>query len=167
MAKIDLSIASNAVSGVSSLVSKMFSEQPESEQPKTYTQEELDHAERLINADIKKMELAIERKKKEIEDLRPKNFFSKLTCDKDEIQNAENELAKLEDALIDLQTLRPIDYLRKQDKKNNESKKGEKSKALNTIVNVADIATDFIPGASVAKPLLKGVASVVKGVSKE
>ena len=78
MAKIDLSIASNAVSGVSSLVSKMFSEQPESEQPKTYTQEELDHAERLINADIKKMELAIERKKKEIEDLRPKNFFSKF-----------------------------------------------------------------------------------------
>ena len=76
-----------------------------------FTQDELEHAGRLLKAEIMKLERAIERKKKELEELKPKGFLGGLKGNKDKIKEAEAQLAKLEDELIDLNVMTPTDFL--------------------------------------------------------
>lgn len=76
-----------------------------------FTQDELEHAGRLLKAEIMKLERAIERKKKELEEMKPKGFLGWLEENKDKIKEAEAQLAKLEDELIDLNVMTPTDFL--------------------------------------------------------
>ena len=66
-------------------------------EPLTFTQEEIEYAERHLKAEIQKLERAIERKKKEIEDLQPKGFWGTFNSNKSKIKEAEEELAELEE----------------------------------------------------------------------
>lgn len=132
------------------------------EEPVTFTQEEIDYAERSLKAEITKLERAIERKKKEIEDLQPKGFFAK--SNKSKIMDAEDELVKLEDELTDLQALTGVDYLRhKMRKKSSFEGLTINKKTIAKIGDVVEIAGNIpVPGAGIAKGIGKALKSYGK-----
>ena len=138
------------------------------ESPVTFTQEEIDYAERSLKAEITKLERAIERQKKEIEDLQPKGFFGGLKNNKEKIREAENQLVKLEDEMIDLQAMTGSDYLRKQLKGKDKKSffEGINKNMLGKLGTVAEVAGDIIPvpGAGIVG---KGVGAVLKGLGKK
>ena len=133
----------------------------------TFTQEEIEYAERHLKAEIQKLERAIERKKKEIEDLQPKGFMGAFKSNKGKIKVAEEELVVLEDQLIDLQAMTGADYLRDKvkDKKSFFANLKINSGVLKTMGTVAEIAGSVIPvpGAGVVG---KAAGALFKGVAK-
>ena len=135
-------------------------------EPLTFTQEEIEYAERHLKAEIQKLERAIERKKKEIEDLQPKGFWGNFNSNKSKIKEAEEELAELEDQLIDLQAMTGADYLRDKvtDKKGFFS--GLDKNMLKKIGKAAEVAGSIIPGTG-ATVLGKATGALFKGLAKK
>ena len=137
-------------------------------EPLTFTQEEIEYAERHLKAEIQKLERAIERKKKEIEDLQPKGFMGVFKSNKDKIKAAEEELVVLEDQLIDFQAMTGADYLRDKvkDKKGFFDGLKMNSGVLKTMGTVAEIAGSVlpIPGSGVVG---KAAGALLKGFGKK
>ena len=72
--------------------------------------DDIEHGGRLLQAEIKKCELAIGKAKTKLEELkRPKGFFA--LGNKKEIKNCEELLTALENRLIDLQAMTGIEFL--------------------------------------------------------
>lgn len=138
-------------------------------EPLSFSQDQIEYAERHLKAEITKMERAIERKKKEIEDLQPKGLLGAFKSNKGKIKVAENELIELENQLIDLQAMTGLDYLRDRvkDKKsffaNLKINTGVLEK-MGTITEVTGKITSMVvPGANVVG---KAAGSLLKGVAK-
>lgn len=135
-------------------------------EPLTFTQEEIEYAERHLKAEIQKLERAIERKKKEIEDLQPKGFWGNFNSNKSKIKEAEEELAELEDQLIDLQAMTGADYLRDKVKDKKGFFSGLDKNMLKKIGKVAEVAGSIIPGTG-ATVLGKATGALFKGLAKK
>ena len=137
-------------------------------EPLTFSQEEIEYAERHLKAEIQKLERAIERKKKEIEDLQPKGFMGAFKSNKSKIKEAEEELAELEDQLIDLQAMTGADYLRDKvkDKNKNGFFGGLNKNMLKKIGKAAEVAGSIIPGTG-ATVLGKATGALFKGLAKK
>ena len=135
-------------------------------EPLTFTQEEIESAERHLKAEIQKLERAIERKKKEIEDLQPKGFWGNFNSNKSKIKEAEEELAELEDQLIDLQAMTGADYLRDKVKDKKGFFSGLDKNMLKKIGKVAEVAGSIIPGTG-ATVLGKATGALFKGLAKK
>lgn len=134
-------------------------------EPLTFTQEEIEYAERHLKAEIQKLERAIERKKKEIEDLQPKGFWGTFNSNKSKIKEAEEELAELEDQLIDLQAMTGADYLRDKVKDKKGFFSGLDKNILKKIGKAAEVAGSIIPGTG-ATVLGKATGALFKGLAK-
>ncbi len=134
-------------------------------EPLTFTHEEIESAERHLKAEITKLERAIERKKKEIEDLQPKGFMGTLKSNKTKIKEAEEELAELEDQLIDLQAMTGADYLRDKVKDKKGFFSGLDKNMLKKIGKAAEVAGSIIPGTG-ATVLGKATGALFKGLAK-
>ena len=134
-------------------------------EPLTFTQEEIEYAERHLKAEIQKLERAIERKKKEIEDLQPKGFWGTFNSNKSKIKEAEEELAELEDQLIDLQAMTGADYLRDKVKDKKGFFSGLDKNMLKKIGKAAEVAGSIIPGTG-ATVLGKATGALFKGLAK-
>ena len=135
-------------------------------EPLTFTQEEIEYAERHLKAEIQKLERAIERKKKEIEDLQPKGFWGNFNSNKSKIKEAEEELAELEDQLIDLQAMTGADYLRDKVKDKKGFFSGLDKNMLKKIGKAAEVAGSIIPGTG-ATVLGKATGALFKGLAKK
>lgn len=135
-------------------------------EPLTFTQEEIEYAERHLKAEIQKLERAIERKKKEIEDLQPKGFWGTFNSNKSKIKDAEEELAELEDQLIDLQAMTGADYLRDKVKDKKGFFSGLDKNMLKKIGKAAEVAGSIIPGTG-ATVLGKATGALFKGLAKK
>lgn len=135
-------------------------------EPLTFTQEEIEYAERHLKAEIQKLERAIERKKKEIEDLQPKGFWGNFNSNKSKIKEAEEELAELEDELIDLQAMTGADYLRDKVKDKKGLFSGLDKNMLKKIGKAAEVAGSIIPGTG-ATVLGKATGALFKGLAKK
>lgn len=135
-------------------------------EPLTFTQEEIEYAERHLKAEIQKLERAIERKKKEIEDLQPKGFWGTFNSNKSKIKEAEEELAELEDQLIDLQAMTGADYLRDKVKDKKGFFSGLDKNMLKKIGKAAEVAGSIIPGTG-ATVLGKATGALFKGLAKK
>jgi chromosome segregation ATPase len=134
-------------------------------EPLTYTQEEIEYAERHLKAEIQKLERAIERKKKEIEDLQPKGFMGAFKSNKDKIKEVEEALVELEDQLIDLQAMTGADYLRDKVKDKKGFLSGLDKNMLKKIGKAAEVAGSIIPGTG-ATVLGKATGALFKGLAK-
>ena len=111
-----------------------------------FSPEDIQRAERLLQAEVKKCELDIETVKKELEELRkPKGFFA--SSNKKEIKAAEERLLQLERRLIDLQAMTAEEFL--SARKAEEKMQGVK-KVGSGILNFAG---DMILGAGKAIPI--------------
>ena len=135
-------------------------------EPLTFTQEEIEYAERHLKAEIQKLERAIERKKKEIEDLQPKGFWGNFNSNKSKIKEAEEELAELEDQLIDLQAMTGADYLRDKVKDKKGFFSSLDKNMLKKIGKAAEVAGSIIPGTG-ATVLGKATGALFKGLAKK
>lgn len=135
-------------------------------EPLTFSQEEIEYAERHLKAEIQKLERAIERKKKEIEDLQPKGFWGTFNSNKSKIKEAEEELAELEDQLIDLQAMTGADYLRDKVKDKKGFFSGLDKNMLKKIGKAAEVAGSIIPGTG-ATVLGKATGALFKGLAKK
>ena len=135
-------------------------------EPLTFTQEEIESAERHLKAEIQKLERAIERKKKEIEDLQPKGFWGNFNSNKSKIKEAEEELAELEDQLIDFQAMTGEDYLRDKVKDKKGFFSGLDKNLLKKIGKAAEVAGSIIPGTG-ATVLGKATGALFKGLAKK
>ena len=134
-------------------------------EPLTFTQEEIEYAERHLKAEIQKLERAIERKKKEIEDLQPKCFWGNFNSNKSKIKEAEEELAELEDQLIDLQAMTGADYLCEKVKDKKGFFSGLDKNILKKIGKAAEVAGSIIPGTG-ATVLGKATGALFKCLAK-
>lgn len=134
-------------------------------EPLTFTQEEIEYAERHLKAEIQKLERAIERKKKEIEDLQPKGFMGAFKSNKFKIKEAEEALVELEDQLIDLQAMTGADYLRDKVKDKKGFFSGLDKNMLKKIGKAAEVAGSIIPGTG-ATVLGKATGALFKGLAK-
>ena len=132
----------------------------------TFTQEEIESAERHLKAEIQKLERAIERKKKEIEDLQPKGFWGNFNSNKSKIKEAEEELAELEDQLIDFQTMTGEDYLRDKVKDKKGFFGGLNKNMLKKMGAAAEVAGNIIPGTG-ATVLGKTAGALLKKLAKK
>ena len=135
-------------------------------EPLTFTQEEIEYAERHLKAEIQKLERAIERKKKEIEDLQPKGFWGNFNSNKSKIKEAEEELAELEDQLIDLQAMTGADYLRDKVKDKKGFFGGLNKNMLKKMGKAAEVAGSIIPGTG-ATVLGKTAGALLKNLAKK
>lgn len=135
-------------------------------EPLTFTQEEIEYAERHLKAEIQKLERAIERKKKEIEDLQPKGFWGNFNSNKSKIKEAEEALVELEDQLIDLQAMTGADYLRDKVKDKKGFFSGLDKNMLKKIGKAAEVAGSIIPGTG-ATVLGKATGALFKGLAKK
>ena len=135
-------------------------------EPLTFTQEEIESAERHLKAEIQKLERAIERKKKEIEDLQPKGFWGNFNSNKSKIKEAEEALVELEDQLIDLQAMTGADYLRDKVKDKKGFFSGLDKNMLKKIGKAAEVAGSIIPGTG-ATVLGKATGALFKGFAKK
>lgn len=135
-------------------------------EPLTFTQEEIEYAERHLKAEIQKLERAIERKKKEIEDLQPKGFWGNFNSNKSKIKEAEEALVELEDQLIDLQAMTGADYLRDKVKDKKGFFGGLNKNMLKKIGKAAEFAGSIIPGTG-ATVLGKATGALFKGLAKK
>ena len=134
-------------------------------EPLTFTQEEIEYAERHLKAEIQTLERAIERKKKEIEDLQPKGFMGAFKSNKDKIKEVEEALVELEDQLIDLQAMTGADYLRDKVKDKKGFFSGLDKNMLKKIGKAAEVAGSIIPGTG-ATVLGKATGALFKGLAK-
>ncbi len=129
-----------------------------------FSPEDIQRAERLLQAEVKKCELDIETVKKELEELRkPKGFFA--SSNKKEIKAAEERLLQLERRLIDLQAMTEFQSVRKAEEKMQGVKKVGSG--------ILNFAGDMIQGAGKAIPILgtgvigKALGGALKNLGKK
>lgn len=126
-----------------------------------FSVEELETAKRHLEARCKKLELAIEKAKKDLDELnKPKGLFA--SSNKKQIAAAEEQLIVLENNLIDFQAMDAAGYLK--------LKKAEDRK--NTFKSVLSDVGDVVKKVGVAIPVPgagavgKIVGNVLKNLSK-
>ena len=123
----------------------------------TLTTEEKERVERLLQAEIKKLELAIESTKQELLELKkPKGFFASNKTK--EIKTTEKSLQELEIRLIDLQAMTASEFYA-------EYKAKEKKENIKKVTSgIFSIAGDVVENTGKVIPVVGGVA--VKFIGK-
>ena len=132
------------------------------------TLEELERAERLFQAEIKKLELAIENAKQELLELKkPKGFFASNNTK--EIKATEKSLQEFEMRLIDLQAMNASEfYAEYKAKEKKENIKKVSSTIFSTAGDVVENAGKVIPvvGGIAGKLIGKGLKNIGKKISE-
>ena len=120
----------------------------------TLTTEEKERAERLLQAEIKKLELAIENTKQELLELKkPKGFFASNKTK--EIKTTEKSLRELEIRLIDLQAMTASEFYA-------EYKAKEKKENIKKVTSgIFSMAGDVVENTRI--PVVGGIAGKVIG----
>ena len=130
--------------------------------------EELERAERLFQAEIKKLELAIENTKQELLELKkPKGFFASNNTK--EIKATEKSLQEFEMRLIDLQAMNASEfYAEYKAKEKKENIKKVSSGIFSTAGDVVENAGKVIPvvGGIAGKLIGKGLKNIGKKISE-
>ena len=130
--------------------------------------EELERAERLFQAEIKKTELAIENAKQELLELKkPKGFFASNNTK--EIKATEKSLQEFEMRLIDLQAMNASEfYAEYKAKEKKENIKKVSSGIFSTAGDVVENAGKVIPvvGGIAGKLIGKGLKNIGKKISE-
>lgn len=132
------------------------------------TLEELERAERLFQAEIKKLELTIENAKQELLELKkPKGFFASNNTK--EIKATEKSLQEFEMRLIDLQAMNASEfYAEYKAKEKKENIKKVSSGIFSTAGDVVENAGKVIPvvGGIAGKLIGKGLKNIGKKISE-
>ena len=130
--------------------------------------EELERAERLFQAEIKKLELTIENAKQELLELKkPKGFFASNNTK--EIKATEKSLQEFEMRLIDLQAMTASEfYAEYKAKEKKENIKKVSSGIFSTAGDVVENAGKVIPvvGSIAGKLIGKGLKNIGKKISE-
>lgn len=134
------------------------------------TQEEIERGERLLQAERKKCELAIERAKSELEELKKSSGFFKLKSNKEEIKKAEENLRILEDKYVDLTSMNGADFaleLKSKDgvKQSINLSSIVNSNVLHSVGNIVEKVGDVLPisGVSIGTKVIgKTLKNIVK-----
>ena len=130
--------------------------------------EELERAERLFRAEIKKLELTIENAKQELLELKkPKGFFASNNTK--EIKATEKSLQEFEMRLIDLQAMNASEfYAEYKAKEKKENIKKVSSGIFSTAGDVVENAGKVIPvvGGIAGKLIGKGLKNIGKKISE-
>ena len=130
--------------------------------------EELERAERLFQAEIKKLELAIENTKQELLELKkPKGFFASNNTK--EIKATEKSLQEFEMRLIDLQAMNASEfYAEYKAKEKKENIRKVSSGIFSTAGDVVENAGKVIPvvGGIAGKLIGKGLKNIGKKISE-
>ena len=130
--------------------------------------EELERAERLFQAEIKKLELTIENAKQELLELKkPKGFFASNNTK--EIKATEKSLQEFEMRLIDLQAMNASEfYAEYKAKGKKENIKKVSSGIFSTAGDVVENAGKVIPvvGGIAGKLIGKGLKNIGKKISE-
>ena len=130
--------------------------------------EELERAERLFQAEIKKLELTIENAKQELLELKkPKGFFASNNTK--EIKATEQSLQEFEMRLIDLQAMNASEfYAEYKAKEKKENIKKVSSGIFSTAGDVVENAGKVIPvvGGIAGKLIGKGLKNIGKKISE-
>ena len=134
--------------------------------------EELERAERLFQAEIKKLELTIENAKQELLELKkPKGFFASNNTK--EIKATEKSLQEFEMRLIDLQAMNASEfYAEYKAKEKKENIKKVSSGIFSTAGDVVENAGKVIPvvggiaGKLTGKLIGKGLKNIGKKISE-
>ena len=130
--------------------------------------EELERAERLFRAEIKKLELTIENAKQELLELKkPKGFFA--SSNTKEIKATEKSLQEFEMRLIDLQAMTASEfYAEYKAKEKKENIKKVSSGIFSTAGDVVENAGKVIPvvGGIAGKLIGKGLKNIGKKISE-
>ena len=130
--------------------------------------EELERAERLFQAEIKKLELTIENTKQELLELKkPKGFFASNNTK--EIKATEKSLQEFEMRLIDLQAMNASEfYAEYKAKEKKENIKKVSSGIFSTAGDVVENAGKVIPvvGGIAGKLIGKGLKNIGKKISE-
>ena len=130
--------------------------------------EELERAERLFQAEIKKLELTIENAKQELLELKkPKGFFASNNTK--EIKATEKSLQEFEMRLIDLQAMTASEfYAEYKAKEKKENIKKVSSGIFSTAGDVVENAGKVIPvvGGIAGKLIGKGLKNIGKKISE-
>ena len=118
--------------------------------------EELERAERLFQAEIKKLELTIENAKQELLELKkPKGFFASNNTK--EIKATEQSLQEFEMRLIDLQAMNASEFYA-------EYKAKEKKENITTVSSgIFSTAGDVVENAGKVIPVVGGIAGKLIG----
>ena len=129
--------------------------------------EELERAERLFQAEIKKLELTIENAKQELLELKkPKGFFA--SSNTKEIKATEKSLQEFEMRLIDLQAMNASEfYAEYKAKEKKENIKKVSSGIFSTAGDVVENAGKVIPvvGGIAGKLIGKGLKTISKKIN--
>ncbi len=130
--------------------------------------EELERAERLFQAEIKKLELAIANSRQELQELKkPKGFFA--SSNTKEIKATEKSLQEFEMRLIDLQAMNASEfYAEYKAKEKKENIKKVSSGIFSTAGDVVENAGKVIPvvGGIAGKLIGKGLKNIGKKISE-
>ena len=130
--------------------------------------EELERAERLFQAEIKKLELTIENAKQELLELKkPKGFFASNNTK--EIKATEKSLQEFEMRLIDLQAMNASEfYAEYKAKEKKENIRKVSSGIFSTAGDVVENAGKVIPvvGGIAGKLIGKGLKNIGKKISE-
>ena len=120
------------------------------------TLEEIEREERLLQAEIKKLELAIENTKQDLLELKkPKGFFASNKTK--EIKATEQSLRELEIRLIDLQAMTASEFYA-------EYKAKEKKENIKKVTSgIFSIAGDIVGNTGKVNPTVGGIAGKVIG----
>lgn len=132
------------------------------------TLEEIERGERLLKAEIKKLELAIEHIKQELLELKkPKGFFA--SSNYKEIKATEKSLQEFEKRIIDLQAMNASEfYAEYKAKEKKENIKKVSSGIFSTAGDVVENAGKVIPvvGGIAGKLIGKGLKNIGKKISE-
>lgn len=130
--------------------------------------EELERAERLFQAEIKKLELAIANSRQELQELKkPKGFFA--SSNTKEIKATEKSLQEFEMRLIDLQAMNASEfYAEYKAKEKKENIKKVSSGIFSTAGDVVENAGKVIPvvGGIAGKVIGKGLKIISKKIGQ-
>lgn len=130
--------------------------------------EELERAERLFQAEIKKLELAIANSRQELQELKkPKGFFA--SSNTKEIKATEKSLQEFEMRLIDLQAMNASEfYAEYKAKEKKENIKKVSSGIFSTAGDVVENTGKVIPvvGGIAGKVIGKGLKIISKKISQ-
>lgn len=116
----------------------------------SYTEEEIAYWGRKLQAEIQKQEKAVERKENLISELKTKGFLS-FGNKRKELNQAEKELIDLQNRLIELKAMMPLDYLIEE--KGNDKKKSSLNinGVIDNVGTVVETVSKFIPIAGVSE----------------
>ena len=131
--------------------------------------EELERAERLFQAEIKKLELTIENAKQELLELKkPKGFFASNNTK--EIKATEKSLQEFEKRIIDLQAMNASEfYAEYKAKEKKENIKKVSSGIFSTAGDVVENAGKVIPvvGGIAGKLIGKGLKAIGEKIGEK